>query len=52
MVRARQTGHAAGLAILDPSTREDGKLELSDIHALMDERLPLLPPLRLEALSP
>ena len=43
---ARQTGHVAGLTVLDPSTREDGKLELADIHALMQERLPLLPPLR------
>ena len=43
---ARQTGHVGGLAILDPSTRPDGKLTLEAIHDLIAERLPLLPPLR------
>jgi hypothetical protein len=43
---ARQTGHVSGLAILDPSTTPSGKLELADIERLMNERLPLLPPLR------
>ncbi len=42
----RQAGHVGGLAILDPSTRPNGKLELADIHNLMAERLPLLPPFR------
>jgi WS/DGAT/MGAT family acyltransferase len=43
---ARQSGHVAGLTVLDPSTRPDGKLELADIHHLIEERMPLLPPLR------
>src|SRR5438067_8593449 len=43
---ARQTGHVAGLAILDPSTAPRGELDCSDIKQLMEERLPLLPPLR------
>ena len=43
---ARQSGHVAGLAILDPSTAPGAKLELADIQALLEERLPLLPPLR------
>src|SRR5437868_9021806 len=43
---ARQTGHVAGLAILDPSTGPRGELDCSDIKQLMEERLPLLPPLR------
>jgi diacylglycerol O-acyltransferase len=43
---ARQSGHVAGLGILDPSTRVGGTLVCADIKALMDERLPLLPPLR------
>ena len=43
---ARQSGHVAGLAILDPSTAPGGKLECGDIQALIAERLPLLPPLR------
>jgi len=42
----RQSGHVAGLAILDPSTRPDGKLELAAIQKLIAGRLPLLPPLR------
>jgi diacylglycerol O-acyltransferase len=43
---SRQTGHVGGLAILDPSTAPGGKLELADMCRLMDERLPLLPPMR------
>jgi diacylglycerol O-acyltransferase / wax synthase len=43
---SNQTGHVAGLAILDPSTKEGGELTYTDICRLMDERLPLLPPLR------
>ncbi len=42
----RQSGHVAGLAILDPSTRPDGRLTLEAVHDLIAERLPLLPPLR------
>jgi WS/DGAT/MGAT family acyltransferase len=42
----RQYGHVSGLAILDPSTRPDGKLELADVQNLIAERLPLLPPFR------
>jgi WS/DGAT/MGAT family acyltransferase len=42
----RQSGHVAGLAILDTSTTPTGELTLADIQALIAERLPLLPPLR------
>ena len=42
----RQSGHVAGLAVLDPSTTAAGRLELADVQALLAERLPLLPPLR------
>ena len=42
----RQSGHVAGLAILDPSTAPGGTLTCPDIQALVAERLPLLPPLR------
>ena len=43
---ARQSGHVGGLAVLDSSTRPDGKLTLRAVHDLIAERLPLLPPLR------
>src|SRR3954449_13480623 len=43
---ARQSGHVAGLAILDPSTAQGGRLGCKQITALLRERLPLLPPLR------
>ena len=43
---SNQTGHVAGLAILDPSSKESGELTFRDICRLMEERLPLLPPLR------
>jgi diacylglycerol O-acyltransferase / wax synthase len=42
----RQSGHVAGLAILDTSTTASGTLTCPDIHALIADRLPLLPPLR------
>jgi diacylglycerol O-acyltransferase len=41
-----QTGHVAGLTILDPSTTKSKDLRFEDICRLMEERLPLLPPLR------
>src|SRR6266540_4674787 len=43
---SNQTGHVAGLTILDPSTTPSGELTFADIRNLMEERLPLLPPLR------
>jgi diacylglycerol O-acyltransferase len=42
----RQAGHVGALAVLDPSTRPDGKLELEDLQAMLAERMPLLPPFR------
>jgi diacylglycerol O-acyltransferase len=42
----RQAGHVGGLAILDPSTRPNGKLELADVQNMIAERLSLLPPFR------
>src|SRR6478735_3773855 len=42
----RQAGHVGALAVLDPSTRPNGTLELADVHLLLAERLPLLPPFR------
>jgi diacylglycerol O-acyltransferase len=42
----RQTGHVASVAILDPLTAPGGTLAVTDIEALVTERLPLLPPLR------
>src|SRR3954451_7812421 len=43
---ARQSGHVAGLAILDPSTAQGGGIGCREITELLRERLPLLPPLR------
>jgi diacylglycerol O-acyltransferase / wax synthase len=43
---ARQSGHVGGVAILDPSTTPEGRLELRDIQQMLAERLALLPPLR------
>ena len=43
---SRQTGHVAGVAVLDPSTAPGGALSAMDIQALILERLPMLPPLR------
>ena len=40
----RQAGHVGGLAILDQSTRPGGTIAVGDIKALLQERLPLLPP--------
>jgi len=42
----RQAGHVGGLAVLDPSSRPAGRLELEDLMGLIAERLPLLPPFR------
>jgi WS/DGAT/MGAT family acyltransferase len=42
----RQSGHFSVLTILDPSTRRDGRLELSDVRSMIAERLPLLAPFR------
>ncbi len=42
----RQAGHVGALALLDPSTRPSGRLELDDLQALIAQRLPLLPPFR------
>ncbi len=42
----RQAGHVGGLAILDPSTRPDGTLDLAAVQQMLTERLPLLPPFR------
>jgi WS/DGAT/MGAT family acyltransferase len=41
----RQSGHVAGLAILDPSTAPDG-FGCRQVTELLRRRLPLLPPLR------
>jgi diacylglycerol O-acyltransferase / wax synthase len=43
---SRQSGHVAGVAVLDPSTTLRGALNAADIQALLIERLPMLPPLR------
>jgi diacylglycerol O-acyltransferase len=45
MESARQYGHVAGLAVLDPSTR-GGELDLASLQQLLEQRLPLVPPLR------
>ncbi len=42
----KQAGHVSGLAILDPSTRPNGRLELADVMHMIEQRLPLLPPFR------
>src|SRR5919107_5307760 len=42
----RQTGHVGSLAILDPATAPGGELRCGDLEALLEERLPLLPPMR------
>jgi diacylglycerol O-acyltransferase / wax synthase len=46
MESSRQCGHVSMLMMVDPSTRPGGRLELEDVHALVAERLPLLPPFR------
>jgi WS/DGAT/MGAT family acyltransferase len=43
---ARQTGHVGGLAVLDPATAPGRTLTGADIHRLLEERLPALPPFR------
>jgi diacylglycerol O-acyltransferase len=43
---ARHYGHVGGLAVLDPSTTERGSLTLLDLHNLIEERFPLVPPFR------
>lgn len=43
---SRQSGHVAGVAVLDPSTALGGALNAADIQALIVERLPMLPLLR------
>jgi diacylglycerol O-acyltransferase len=45
MESARQYGHVGGIAVLDPSTRPGG-LDLASLQQLLQERLPLVPPLR------
>jgi WS/DGAT/MGAT family acyltransferase len=42
----RQAGHVGGLAILDPSTRPNGRIELGDLQRLIEQRLPEVPPFR------
>ena len=42
----RQAGHVGAVAVLDPSTRPNGRLELADVHNMIAERLALLPPFR------
>jgi diacylglycerol O-acyltransferase / wax synthase len=46
MESSRQAGHVGGLAILDPSTRPNGRMELADLHNMIEQRLALLPPFR------
>src|SRR5436309_9125983 len=48
---SNQTGHVAGLTILDPSTTPSGDLTFDDICRLIEERMPLLPPLRWRLVS-
>src|SRR4051794_2749045 len=43
---SRQSGHVAGLAILDQSTAPGGRLGCREVTELLRSRLPLLPPLR------
>src|ERR1700748_301493 len=43
---SRQSGHVAGLAILDPSTAAGGRVGCPEVTELLRRRLPLLPPLR------
>lgn len=47
----RQTGHVEALAVLDPGARPNGRLELTDLHNMIAERLPLLPLLRAEQIA-
>jgi diacylglycerol O-acyltransferase len=43
---ARQYGHVAAIAVVDPSTCSGGQLNLVQLQQLIAERLPLVPPLR------
>jgi WS/DGAT/MGAT family acyltransferase len=43
---ARQTGHVAGVALVDPSTAPGESYDGPHLKALLQQRLPLLPPLR------
>ena len=43
---ARTFGHVGMLAIYDPSTAPDGRLDVADLCRLVDRRMHLLPPLR------
>ena len=43
---AHQTGHVAGLTVLDPSTAQTASSSWRTSTQLLEERLPLLPPLR------
>jgi WS/DGAT/MGAT family acyltransferase len=43
---SRQYGHVGGLAVVDPSTTPTGRLELADVHKMLEERLHMLPPFR------
>jgi diacylglycerol O-acyltransferase len=42
----RQSGHVAGVAILDPSTAPGGVIDAESLKHLLAERLPALPPMR------
>ncbi len=42
----RQSGHVAGVAVLDASTAPGEALTLEDLQELLRARLPLLPPMR------
>ena len=42
----RNYAHVSGLAVLDPSGAPGGKLTLSDLRQLVEERIHLLPPFR------
>jgi WS/DGAT/MGAT family acyltransferase len=42
----RQSGHVAGLAVLDPSTAPSGRIDADALKTLLAERLPALPPMR------
>jgi len=42
----RQTGHVGSLIMLDPSTAPGGQLTLDAFQAVIEQRLPVVPPLR------
>ncbi|MCB0827620.1 MAG: wax ester/triacylglycerol synthase family O-acyltransferase [Solirubrobacterales bacterium] len=43
---ARNFTHVGGVAVVDPSTAPGGKLDLADVHDLIEQRLHMLPPFR------